>query len=219
MHPDGSRLSVNRHYDPATGQFLSVDPLEDETDQPYVYTGADPVIGTDPSGMFAASGDGSCVTYANSSVCPTADQLAFDGLGVCADALAANYLPASDQASLCMQPSPCGQSLLCLGAAIGSAELAGGSLPNLDDVCGLFGGVSDLLSSGVEALRGRLGSFVMDDTGAIGGLGLSGDSTVAEVLRGKLGSIKNAPLPPGSPSWSDIYDVTLRVHERITRAV
>ena len=25
----------------------------------------------------------------NSSVCPTADQLAFDGLGVCADALAA----------------------------------------------------------------------------------------------------------------------------------
>jgi RHS repeat-associated protein len=49
-HPDGSGLSVNRYYDPATGQFLSVDPLVDETDQAYGYTGGDPVINSDPSG-------------------------------------------------------------------------------------------------------------------------------------------------------------------------
>jgi RHS repeat-associated protein len=41
---------VNRYYDPATGQFLSVDPLVDETDQAYAYTGGDPVDGTDPNG-------------------------------------------------------------------------------------------------------------------------------------------------------------------------
>ncbi len=32
--------------------------------------------------------------------------------------------------------------------------------------------------------------------------------TVAEILKGKLGSIKNAPLEPGSPSWDDILHLT-----------
>ncbi len=43
--------SVGRYYDPGTGQFLAVDPLVDETGQPYAYTGGDPVNGTDPSGL------------------------------------------------------------------------------------------------------------------------------------------------------------------------
>ena len=42
---------VNRYYDPATGQFLSVDPLVDETGQAYAYTGDDPVDGADPMGL------------------------------------------------------------------------------------------------------------------------------------------------------------------------
>jgi len=42
---------LNRYYDPATGQFLSIDPLVDETGQPYSYTGGDPVNGGDPTGM------------------------------------------------------------------------------------------------------------------------------------------------------------------------
>ena len=33
------RTAVGRYYDPATGQFLSVDPLVDETGQPYAYAG------------------------------------------------------------------------------------------------------------------------------------------------------------------------------------
>jgi hypothetical protein len=32
--------------------------------------------------------------------------------------------------------------------------------------------------------------------------------TVAEILKGKLGSIKTAPLDPGSPSWDDILHMT-----------
>ena len=32
--------------------------------------------------------------------------------------------------------------------------------------------------------------------------------TVAEILLGKLGRIKNAPLDPGSPSWDDIVNLT-----------
>ena len=42
---------VNRWYTPATGQFLSVDPALESTDQPYSYTKDNPVDGTDPSGL------------------------------------------------------------------------------------------------------------------------------------------------------------------------
>jgi uncharacterized protein RhaS with RHS repeats len=47
-------LLVGRYYDPATGQFLNVDPMVDETGQPYAYTGDDPVNGTDPTGEISA---------------------------------------------------------------------------------------------------------------------------------------------------------------------
>ncbi len=43
----------HRYYDPATAQFLSVDPLVAQTLQPYVYAGNDPVNGNDPSGLCA----------------------------------------------------------------------------------------------------------------------------------------------------------------------
>jgi RHS repeat-associated protein len=40
-----------RHYDPATGQFLTRDPLTDTTRQPYAYTSGNPLQATDPSGL------------------------------------------------------------------------------------------------------------------------------------------------------------------------
>jgi hypothetical protein len=43
---------IGRYYDPATGQFLSVDPLVDATGEPYAYTGDDPVNGVDPLGLW-----------------------------------------------------------------------------------------------------------------------------------------------------------------------
>jgi RHS repeat-associated protein len=48
--------SINRYYDPATGQFMSVDPLVAETGQPYEYTGDDPVNAVDPLGLFCILG-------------------------------------------------------------------------------------------------------------------------------------------------------------------
>ena len=44
-----------RYYDPATGQFISVDPLVDETGQPYAYVNGDPVNGLDPNGLGVIS--------------------------------------------------------------------------------------------------------------------------------------------------------------------
>jgi RHS repeat-associated protein len=41
-----------RYYDPSTAQFLTRDPLEDITGQPYSYAGDDPIDNGDPSGDF-----------------------------------------------------------------------------------------------------------------------------------------------------------------------
>jgi RHS repeat-associated protein len=46
-----------RYYDPATAQFLTVDPLAATTLEPYGYTGANPLNATDPTGL-APSGSG-----------------------------------------------------------------------------------------------------------------------------------------------------------------
>jgi hypothetical protein len=51
---------VGRYYDPATGQFLSVDPLVNLTAAPYFYAGDDPVNGTDPSGLYTVPATGDC---------------------------------------------------------------------------------------------------------------------------------------------------------------
>ena len=43
--------SVNRYYDPATGQFVSVDPLVGETGSAYGYVGDSPENEIDPTGL------------------------------------------------------------------------------------------------------------------------------------------------------------------------
>ncbi len=54
--PTGLLYLIGRYYDPGTGQFLSVDPLVQETGQPYAYTGDDPVNAVDPLGLFPGQG-------------------------------------------------------------------------------------------------------------------------------------------------------------------
>jgi RHS repeat-associated protein len=44
---------INRYYDPTTDQFMSVDPLVDQTDQPYVFVDDEPLNATDPFGTEA----------------------------------------------------------------------------------------------------------------------------------------------------------------------
>jgi RHS repeat-associated protein len=49
--PDGLLYLINRYYDPATGQFISVDPYLDQTNAPYTYADGNPVTNTDPTGL------------------------------------------------------------------------------------------------------------------------------------------------------------------------
>ena len=44
------------------------------------------------------------------------------------------------------------------------------------------------------------------------------DETVRDILKRKQGRVKQAPLPPGSPSWDQILDLTWEeVSERASR--
>jgi RHS repeat-associated protein len=52
--PDGLLYLVNRYYDPATGQFISVDPDVSQTLAPYGYATGNPVMNTDPMGLRPA---------------------------------------------------------------------------------------------------------------------------------------------------------------------
>jgi RHS repeat-associated protein len=71
--PDGLIYLINRYYNPASGQFISVDPDLAETLQPYAYGAGNPVSLSDPSGLYipnapgmtdnASSDDGSTLTY------------------------------------------------------------------------------------------------------------------------------------------------------------
>ena len=45
-----------RLYNPASGQFLTRDPLAQQTGQPYAYAGGDPVNNSDPGGQASGSG-------------------------------------------------------------------------------------------------------------------------------------------------------------------
>jgi RHS repeat-associated protein len=70
--PTGLVYLVNRYYDPATGEFLSVDPLIQQTQQPYIYAGDNPVNATDPNGMLGISTPFGCLGSCGSSL-PTVD--------------------------------------------------------------------------------------------------------------------------------------------------
>jgi len=57
----------NRYHDPALGSFISVDPLVQETGDPYIYGAANPTTYSDPDGLCPISGPGSaeaCKAYA-----------------------------------------------------------------------------------------------------------------------------------------------------------
>src|SRR5690606_8513412 len=46
-----------RYYDPRISIFVSVDPLAEETMEPYLYTGNNPIMFTDPTGMSKEGGE------------------------------------------------------------------------------------------------------------------------------------------------------------------
>jgi RHS repeat-associated protein len=54
--PTGLNYNIRRYYDPATGQFVSVDPLVDRTEAPYAYVAGNPVNNYDLTGTAVRYG-------------------------------------------------------------------------------------------------------------------------------------------------------------------
>ncbi len=63
---DGFIYLRARYYDPATGQFLSLDPAVSSTRRPYSYVGGNPLNATDPTGLACSwSSLGDCTSAMN----------------------------------------------------------------------------------------------------------------------------------------------------------
>jgi len=126
--------SINRYYDPTTDQFLSVDPMVDQTGQPYVFTNDNPLNSTDPLGQGP---------------------------------------------------------ILILESA-----LAAETVDDWNPTGWIASGVTLIAIGGYEGYHAATRIFT------------KASPTVADILKGKKGSIKNAPLPKGSPSWKEIQGMT-----------
>ena len=78
--PTGLTYNIGRYYDPTTGQFLTVDPLVDQTGQPYAYASGNPVNSTDPSGEATSNYTATLSGGGSADPCPssqTAQEMVF----------------------------------------------------------------------------------------------------------------------------------------------
>jgi hypothetical protein len=166
---------VGRYYDPSTGQFLSIDPLVDETGQPYAYTGDDPVNGVDPLGLIGqgntqlakqveaedAAGD----VGANKPIIDIAGDVAGDLAGVAENPI--NFL--GEAANFVIQTTPQGQVAdafsratgLTVGGCVGGGAGAGlGASANLCYVVTPSGQSGFTVSAGIGG-RSPGGGFLV----------------------------------------------------------
>ena len=68
--PDGLIYLINRYYNPAIGQFISVDPDVSQTQQPYEYSAGDPVDSSDPDGTRPCSPGSGCGSEEDDTALP-----------------------------------------------------------------------------------------------------------------------------------------------------
>jgi len=91
----------------------------------------------------------------------------------------------------------------------GGIALADSPLPGPADVVGV------VVAGGALIIAGGVGIYEWYANKP--NKGKYGDQTVNDVLKTKRGSIKNAPLPPGGPSWNDLIrdSVTMETIRRL----
>jgi RHS repeat-associated protein len=130
--PSGLVYLINRYYDPVTGQFISVDPDLNLTDQPYAFAGDDPINASDSLGL-CSDRDQACVTAAfaawiingDTQMIKNGHQLSsaeFWGLANAKNWVANDYSP-SVQANPDLKSNVLGSALVAFGELFGGGSL------------------------------------------------------------------------------------------------
>jgi hypothetical protein len=140
---------VDRYYDPATGQFLTVDPDVSETGEPYAYTDGDPANASDPTGACAW-----CILDPWSGANPIRLGAESDPTGI-----GTTLVEKFDPAYQAVQGFATGNYLEAAQGVVGTALFALGGAEAV-------GGIADVLaSSGVDAAEEEGAASVVDETG------------------------------------------------------
>jgi RHS repeat-associated protein len=151
-----------RYYDPATGEFLTKDPLTATTGTPYLYAHGNPLNGTDPTGLYTIPGTGICIAI-NDPHCDNSATRAFAGNAYAAVGNALTFGQGVDLAAKLMGK---GDNFTACYADTGSTAYKAGT------VLGIVIGVAFPFSSGGRAASPaatpRGARFVDDATAPVG---------------------------------------------------
>jgi RHS repeat-associated protein len=195
----GLQLLGHRYYDPSIGRFLSSDPAQAGTNW-YAYTENNPLGGTDPSGLDLFSDIGDALGKPLSPVEKGAmgASTIIGGVG--------GILVGGGGGALGGTAVVPGVGTVAGGAA---GALQGGAA---GAGLGTLAGIGTIAI--VRIIGGTLGHFIGGGPGGGQGGGGGGQNnrpggpnqgkTVDQILKERLGKIRQAPLDPGSPSWRDI---------------
>ncbi|MGC1184983.1 MAG: RHS repeat-associated core domain-containing protein [Candidatus Dormiibacterota bacterium] len=175
-----------RYYDPANGQFTSVDPLVAETLLPYAYTAGDPVNTSDASGD--ASGQCSWLSCVGQVI-----NTVSEATGVCLR----NPFGGNNNNGGCHTELSTAQARTDIGITLTVGAVATG-------VGGLVAGATDaaVLESSAGALEASsitygVGGGILDGLGCKSGSALACDAAVLDGL-GLASGLGGALLPAGS---------------------
>jgi RHS repeat-associated protein len=166
-----------RVYDPKTAQFLTIDPLNSQTHQPYAYAGDNPLAFTDPTGMCGAGS----VSEALESINPfSSENCAYQGTKALVEAFggdATKIAEATALAAFVFAPVPPVALAFAAVSSAASAYAAGQETANreylaaaLDGLAGALGGTAaaERVLASLESLIPALGGkSVADQTQAV----------------------------------------------------
>jgi RHS repeat-associated protein len=145
-----------RTYDPATAQFLSVDPANEQTHQPYTYASDNPLNVSDPTGKCGVGSVGEALESIN----PLSEEnCAYQGTKAVVEAIGANagtisQVTAIAAGTLALVPGaqPLAAALVAVSAASG-AYVAGQEAANGDALAAALDGLGSVLGGTAAAER------------------------------------------------------------------
>jgi hypothetical protein len=163
---------VNRWYDPAVGEFVSVDPLVATTEQAYEYANGDPNIYIDPLGLSIWS---TIAPFAGVVLGAVSDTI--DVVSIVADSTGAGTIVGvplgfvgglAGAGAVAIDAKSCysGNKVSCVGAGLGTLGALGGFLPEGEAPFALLVAPS-LAGSGIAGtLLDAVNAFVTDFAGS-----------------------------------------------------